>query len=40
MKRKTIISIRPNSFSLCMMTAHGNMNTVSTSKTTNSIAMM
>ena len=34
----TIISIRPKSPSLSKMTAQGNMNTVSTSKMTKSIA--
>ena len=38
MNRKTSISMSPNSASSSMMTAHGNMNTVSTSKITNSIA--
>jgi hypothetical protein len=36
--RKMIISMRPKSASSSTMTAHGNMNTVSTSKMTNSMA--
>ncbi len=37
-RMKTSISIRPKTSSLSKMTAHGNMNTVSTSKITNNIA--
>ena len=39
MKRKTSISINPNSASRSSATAHGNMKIVSTSKITNSIAI-
>jgi hypothetical protein len=39
MKRKTSISTSPNTASRSSVTAHGNMNTVSTSKMTKSIAI-